>query len=157
GQIAPVSTGEGPLSPIVTRVFHIENGNVTDAEGVIKPLLSPYAAISASPATNHLIVTDVAGNVEKVEAVLRTLAEMEITYYEVKYSYAATIAKLAETILEPVGGKELRLIPQPSTDTVFIVGTPYLVRRALGVLQMLDVPGEKPGSALVTPGAIAQP
>lgn len=155
GQIATVmsddqQSGEMP-PPIVTRVFHIENGNVTDAEGVIKPLLSPYAAVSSSPATNHLIVTDVAGNIEKVATLIRSLGDMEITYFEVKYTYPDTIAKLAETILEPIGGKELRLIPQPSTDTVFIVGTPHMVRRALGVLQMLDVPAGQAESSRFSP------
>jgi type III secretion protein C len=142
GQIATVfpEQGEGTMPPIVTRVFHIENGNVTDAEAVIKPLLSASAAISSSPATNHLIVTDVAGNIEKIAALIRSLGTLEIAYFEVKYSHADAIAKLAETILEPIAGKELRLVPQGSTDTVFIVGTPHLVRRALGVLQMLDVP-----------------
>lgn len=160
GQIATVvaddGSGDKVTPPIVTRVFHIENGSATDAETVIKPLLSPYAAVSASPSTGHLIVTDVAGNIEKIAAIMRNLGDMEITYFEVKYSYADTIAALATKILEPIGGKELRLVPQPSTDTVFIVGTPYLVRRALGVLQMLDVPGNAPTTAQFTPGGTSE-
>ncbi len=137
--------GDGNLPPITTRVFHIENESPDEIKKIIEPLLSKEAAIQAASATGHLIVTDLTANIQKIEQLIAAIDKMEVAYYEVKYSYADSLVTLAQKILAPIGGKEVTLVAQPSTETVYVVATPFMIRRALGILQMLDVPGQSHG------------
>lgn len=161
-QIPTIVSGDIPNSektnaPLITRVFRIKNASVSSIANIIRPLTSKTALIEVSNETRQLIVTDITTNVDKIAALLSSLdaphTPLEIDSYEVKNVTATDIIILTTQILSPFSeGNPLIFVPQFETNTIFVVSTPYLIERAMTVMEDIDVPpktvviGQKPAS-----------
>jgi len=151
-QISTIVSGDIPNSektnaPIVTRVFRIKNASVSSIANIIRPLTSKAAQIEVSPETRQLIVSDITTNVDKIAALLSSLdaphTPLEIDSYEVKNIPPSEIISLTTQILSPFSeGNPLILVPQLDTNTIFVVSTPYLIERAMTVMEDIDVPSK---------------
>jgi type III secretion protein C len=147
-ELATVVSPELPVHgdtppPIVTRVFRIENGNVTDIARILRPLMSEGSVLEASEESRHLILTDISANIDRVSDLLLSLdsegSPLDIDAYTAKRVPVKEIVELATQILTPVSeGNPLILVPQESTQTVYIVSTPFLANKALSVCEDLD-------------------
>jgi type IV pilus assembly protein PilQ len=67
---SPFKEGEGNL---VTRMVPINFSQVDESRGTVESLLSKQGAIATDPRTNTLIIRDILENVDRIEAILRTL------------------------------------------------------------------------------------
>ncbi|MCB1115710.1 MAG: hypothetical protein KDK71_04495 [Chlamydiia bacterium] len=149
-QIATVVSTEVPLEgnavpPIMTRVFKVKNANPATLAGLIGPLLSQSAIIEVSEATRHIIVTDITQNIEEIHKLFYSLdipkSSLEIDSYTVKNNSPDNLISLANEILIPVSeGNPLIFVPQASTNTIFIVSTPFLVEKSIALIEDLDSP-----------------
>ncbi|NDD58661.1 MAG: hypothetical protein EBZ47_05315, partial [Chlamydiae bacterium] len=147
-QIPTIVSGDIPDSekttaPIVTRVFRIKNAAVSSVANIIRPMTSKTALIEVSNETRQLIVTDITTNVEKIASLLTSLdaphTPLEIDSYEVKNVSSHDIIALTTQILSPfTEGNPLIFVPQLDTNTIFIVSTPYLIERAMTVMEDID-------------------
>jgi type III secretion protein C len=148
-KIATVVTDESnananSTSPLMTRLFKLHNISPVIVESLIKPMLSNQALIESSVFTNHLIVTDIRTNIDKISLLLESLdgpnSPYEISRYEVKNVFINSLVSLAHKILQPIqGANALVLVPQPVTNTVFIISTPYLIQQTLDLFNTLDL------------------
>lgn len=154
-QIPTIVSGDIPNSeqttaPLITRVFRIKNANASSVANIIRTMTSKGAQIEVSNETRQLIVTDITTNVDKIASLLSSLdaphTPLEIDSYQVRNVPPADIIALATPILSPfTEGNPLIFVPQDATSTVFIVSTPYLLERAITVMEDLDIlPKEKP-------------
>lgn len=130
---------------LVTRVFRIKNANINSIANIIRPMTSDGALIEISAETRQLIVTDVASNVDQVASLLASLdaphTPLEIESYGVKNVSSNELITLTQQILAPfTEGNPLIFVPQEHTNSIYIVSTPYLIERALVVLEDLDIP-----------------
>lgn len=130
--------------PLVTRVFYLKNSNPTKVATIVSAMVSPGAIVEASEDTHHLIVTDLTSNVQGIADLLKSLdnpeAAFEIGTYKAQKSYIDNLITLAEKILYPIAeANPLVMVPQQKSSTIFVVSTPYLVRKSLEVLQVLDI------------------
>lgn len=128
---------------VVTRVFRLYNLSPAKVRDIIKPLLSNDAIVEVVEETRQLIVSDISANVEKIAELLVVLdqpnAALDIAEYHAKSSYPSALVAYAKEILQPMlVDNPLQLIPQPSSKKIFIVSTPYLIQKALQVLESLD-------------------
>ncbi|MBJ7449238.1 MAG: hypothetical protein JHC93_02635 [Parachlamydiales bacterium] len=137
-------------SPIVTRVYRLQYTSPDRVKPIIQPMLSGQAIIEVSSETRHLIVTDIATTIEKVTQLLKSIdiphSSLQIQTYTSYYHSPATLIALAEKILMPIAsadGTPLSLVPQSSTDTIFIISSPDMVQRTMDVFKMLDTQGTK--------------
>jgi type III secretion protein C len=145
----------------VTRVFRLKNNSPTNVMPLVKALLSPQAVVQPSEQTGQLIVTDLSANVSRVEQLLASLdsssSPLEINLFQPTYGDMASLMGLTERIMQPIAaGTPLVMVPQESTNTIYLVSTPFLVERSLAVLHALDVPSALSanlGAAAGTPGA----
>jgi type III secretion protein C len=133
-----------PNSAIVTKVFQLHHTNPSSISGALQPMLSSKALIETADDTRHLIITDLAINIEKASILLKALDTpnntLDIGIYKVKSMNIASLVALAERIVEPLSNNNtLVLVPQPGAQTIFIVSTPYLIEKILSVLTTLDV------------------
>lgn len=133
--------------PIVTRVFRLFNLKPADIKAIVVPLLSKEAIVEASNETRHLIVSDITGNVEKIADLILALdrpnaeSEVDVAQYKVKSAYPSALVAYAKQILTPLSpSNPPELIAQPSSSTIFIVATPYLINKTLQILNSLDTP-----------------
>lgn len=149
-QIATVVSAEVPLEgtsipPIMTRVFKVKNANPATLAGIIGPLLSANAIIEVSETTRHIIVTDITQNIEEIHKLFYSLdipkSSLEIDSYTVKNNSPDNLISLANQILIPISeGNPLIFVPQASTNTIFIVSTPFLVEKSIALIEDLDSP-----------------
>jgi len=148
-QISTLITGEDEKNvcnaPILTQVFRIKNANPATVASIIKPMTSSSALIEVSSETRQIIVTDIATNLEKIIKLINTLDTphnaLEVENYVARNVAPAELVTLAAQILQPFSqGSPFIMVPQPETNSVFVVSTPDLLERAVTVLEDLDTP-----------------
>jgi type III secretion protein C len=149
-QIPTIISGDLPESQagnaaLVTQVFRIKNANLNSLAGIIRPMTSRGSLIEVSNETRQLIVTDITTNVEKIAALLASLdaphTPLDIETYVVKNIGPQDLISLTQQILTPFAeGNPLIFVPQLDTNSIFIVSTPYLIERAMVVMEDLDIP-----------------
>ncbi len=151
-QIPPIVSGDLPESKasnaaLITRVFRLKNANVGTVAGIIRPMCSDTALIEVSAETRQLIVTDVTTNVEQIASLLTSLdaphTPLDVETYVVKNIPPQDLIAMTQQILNPfTEGNPLLLVPQNDTNSIFVVSTPYLIERAMTVLEDLDIPAK---------------
>lgn len=132
-------------SAIVTRVFnlyHVDNDKIVS---IVRPLLSQDAIVEVSSETQHLIVTDITANVNKIADLLEALDTpdparmLDVAQYQVQGAYPAALVAYAQEILAPLAQQNvLQMVAQPSSNKIYVISTPFLVHRALEILESLD-------------------
>lgn len=130
---------------LVTRIFRIKNANINSIASIIKPMTSQGALIEVSAETRQLIVTDITTNVEQIATLLTSLdaphSPLDVDTYIVRNIPPQDLIQLTEKILSPFAeGNPLIFVPQSETNSVYIVSTPYLIDRAMSVMEDLDIP-----------------
>lgn len=141
--ITDENTEEACDAAVITRVFRLYNVDPEKTAAIIKPLLATDAVVDVSVETRHLIVSDITSNVDKIAQLLNALdmpnTNSEIAEYAVKGAYPAALVAYAKEILAPlIVGNPMQMIAQPSQHKIFIVSTPFLIHKALQVLESLD-------------------
>jgi general secretion pathway protein D len=58
---------------IVTEVFHLQHESATQIVPVLRPLVAPNNVLNAFPASNMLVITDYASNLERIRKVIATV------------------------------------------------------------------------------------
>ena len=58
---------------MVTRLVQLSNFPATTAVDALRPLVASFGYIQALPETNTLVITDNSENVDRIEAIARTL------------------------------------------------------------------------------------
>ena len=152
---AEVDKKDVEKAPLVTRIFRLKNASPSTIGGLIKPMVSTSAIIEAFEPTRQLIVTDIATNVDKMGQLLVSLdtphSPLEIETFTAKHVVPAQLIALATKIVSPFADTNpLLFVPQPETNTIFIISTPNLIERAMTVMEDLDRPVSKSKHALST-------
>jgi type III secretion protein C len=151
-QIPPIvsndlSESHAGNAALITRVFRLKNANVNTIASIIRPMCSDSALIEVSIETRQLIVTDVTTNVEQIASLLTSLdaphTPLDVETYVVKNIPPQELIAMTREILTPfTEGNPLLLVSQNDTNSIFIVSTPYLIERAMTVLEDLDIPAK---------------
>jgi type III secretion protein C len=129
---------------IVTRVFRLNTLDTEKAAKLVKPLLSEVSIVEGIPETSTIVVTDIAVNVQKTGQLLKGLdspaSGLVIGQYQVTSAILDSLIPLAQQIMGPIAeGKPLVFTPHVTSNSIFIVSTPFLVERSIAVLRNLDV------------------
>ncbi len=133
---------------IVTRVFRIKNANVNAVASIIRSMISVGALVEISAETRQLIVTDLAANVDQIAALLDSLdaphSPLDVETFVVKNIPPIDLIGLTEKILDPfTEGNPLIFVPQMETNSIYIISTPFLIERAMSVMEDLDIPSKR--------------
>lgn len=128
---------------IVTQVFRLNTLDTEKAARLITPLVSESAIVDQLNETSNIVVTDIASNVQKIGQLLKSLdspaSGLIIGQYQVTNALIDSLIPMAEKIMEPIAeGRPLVFVPHVSSNSIFIVSTPFLVERSIAVLRHLD-------------------
>lgn len=139
-----ISGGPSKETELVTQVFRLNTLDPNKASEIIRPLLSDDALVEVLRDSNNLILTDLVSNVNKISQLINSLdapnSGMTIGQYAVRNAYVESLAVLAEKILLPIAqGNPFVLVPHQATNSIFIVSNPFIVERALAILENLDM------------------
>jgi len=130
-------------SEIVTQVFRLNTADVEKIAAIIKPLASDYSIIEAIKETNHLIVTDLSTNVAQIAKLLKTIdspaSGLVIGQYVVRTTSTDALIAMAQQIIAPIAQDQtFIMVPWNVSNSIFVVSTPFIVERALSILQHID-------------------
>ncbi len=129
----------------VTKVFRLNTLEPDKAQAVAIPLLSEQAIVETVENPNHLIVTDLSQNVNKLTELIRALDAPEgglvIGQYVVKNLQVDSIVSVIADIMRPMAKEQpLHFVAHPKGDAVFIISSPFLVEKALSMMNYIDQP-----------------
>jgi general secretion pathway protein D len=135
----------GSTSPdaLVTRVLPVTNVSARELADLLKPLLPQAAQVAVHESANAIIVADRAGNIERIERLVRRIDTTGGDSVEVIPLRHASAAELARTL----GGMETaeggpRLVADARTNSVLITGDRRGRLRLRTLIAHLDTPLE---------------
>ena len=143
---------------VVTRVIWLENTNPNDLIPAIRPLMPQFAHLAAVPGTNALLVSDRAGNISQLEALVQNLdggGNDRLDIIPLQHSQAEEIITLIEamsatTPQRDVRGSRLRLIADSRSNRLLVKGDARSRERIRELVKQLDiVPAERLGGLRV--------
>lgn len=143
---------------VVTRVIWLENTNPNDLIPAIRPLMPQFAHLAAVPGTNALLVSDRAGNIGQLEALVQNLdggSDDRLDIIPLQHSQAEEIITLIEamsatTPQRDVRGSRLRLIADGRSNRLLVKGDARSRERIRELVKQLDiVPAERLGGLRV--------
>lgn len=128
---------------IITQVFRLNTVNAEKAGAIIKPLASTSALIEILESTNQLIITDISSNIIQIGKLLKSLDSPQtglvVGQYVVKQGVPDALINLTQQIMQPIAiDQSFTMAPHAGSNSIFIVASPYLVERALSIMQYLD-------------------
>lgn len=128
---------------IITQVFRLNTVNAEKAGAIIKPLTSITAQIEVLESTNQLIVTDISSNIIQIGKLLKSLDSPQtglvVGQYVVKQGVPDALINLTQQIMQPIAlNQPFTMASHAGSNSIFIVAAPYLVDRALSIMQYLD-------------------
>lgn len=131
---------------IITKVFRLNTLEAERAALILKPMISANALVEVLKETNHLIITDLSSNIREISALLNSLdspqSGLVIGQYVVRSQSADALIALAGRIIQPIAqDQKINFISHKAANSIFIVGSPYLVERTLSILKYLDQTG----------------
>lgn len=128
---------------IVTQIFRLNTLDPEKTAEIIRPLVSEHSLIEIVKETNSLIITDITANVVKIAELLRNIdapnSGLVIGQYVSRLTEIETLIPMAAKIMLPISQTQpLTFVPQPATNSIFIISSPFLVERTISILQYLD-------------------
>ncbi len=162
-KIVPSSTAKQDAIPddasgaqLITRVITVEHLNAAQLVPILRPLLPQEGHLAAIQATNRLIVTDSADNIDRLLRIIRRVdrpAESEVEMVRLQHASASEIVSILGS-LEPPGGAEgegsgARLAADTRTNSVLIRGPRESILRMRTLITNLDTPLERQGNTRV--------
>jgi type III secretion protein C len=128
---------------IITQVFRLNTIEATKVASILKPMISKGAIVSVLRQTNHLVITDFTANIAQIFQLIKSLdapkSGLVVGQYVVKNSYIDSLIQLVQNIMEPIAQDQtITLVPHNTSNSIFIVSTPFLVERTISILQHLD-------------------
>lgn len=134
--------GERPTE-IVTQLFRLNTADPEKVAVILRPLLSERSLIEVFKDTNHIIITDIIANVHQAAQLIKSLDApnngLVIGQYVVRSGFIDSLIQLAQKIMQPISPDQtLIFVPHRAVNSIFIVSTPFLLDRTMGILQYLD-------------------
>ncbi len=134
---------------IVTQVFLLQNVSAEKCGALIKMMLSDNASIEVID-ESKLIVTDLVSNIARLAEIIQKLdtqtSGLEVGQYVSLNTPPNVLISTAQQLLSPMAvTKPLVMVPHSPSNSIFIVTTPFLLEKALSILQTIDLGKAKSG------------
>ncbi|MBF0469998.1 MAG: type II secretion system secretin GspD [Gammaproteobacteria bacterium] len=150
-QVAP-----GLGDEFVTRILTVQNVAAAQMVPILRPLLPQQAHLAAYPATNVLIVSDVAENVKRIAELVERIdreSESEIELVPLQYASAEEIARILSALENDKQNKadadEVKVLADSRTNSLIIKGEKSKRTQVVSVIKQLDTPTGGEGNTKV--------
>jgi len=157
--IAPVADARTRATPLdthalqrgqfVTRVLTLTNTSAADLSTLLRPLVSANGYLGPSSSSNALVVTDTAGNVRRIEAVVAQLdagLKNGHSVVELQQGLAEPLARLLEQSLGKQGAETgSMVIPDTRNNRLVLIGNLPTRQRLALLARDLDTPSPVSG------------
>jgi general secretion pathway protein D len=134
---------------LVTRIIELDHVAALEVVTVLRPLLPQGQQIAVHGASNAIIISDRAGNVARIEAILRRIDTASEGQVEVIALRHASAAEIARTLTLLHAGEASRFIADERSNSILLSGDRGGRLRARTLITHLDTPLESGGDTQV--------
>ncbi len=140
------SENPGAGDEIVTRVIELQNVQAAQLVPILRPLASPQAHMAAFPENNMLIISDRAGNTERLAQLVRSIDRPttdEVEIIKLQHASAAELVRILTTLTQQNAqanptGTRTTLIADERTNSILISGDKAERLRIRATISHLD-------------------
>ena len=141
--------GRGDL--VVTEVFQLQYESATQLVPLLRPLIAPNNVINAFPATNTLVVTDYASNIDRVRKVVATVDQpspAELINVSLRHAAAVDVGQAIQRLMpetiqptQPGAPPRVALSVDSRTNSLLVrADNPTLAKRIRELAANMDTP-----------------
>ncbi len=151
-----------PNDQVVTQVIQVDNVSAAQIVPILRPLIPPQGHLAAYAPTNVLIVSDIAGNVERIADIIRRMdraSDEEVEIIPLRYAAANEVVRTITSMEQArgqaaaaQGGQGLapaRLVADERTNSVLLSGDKSSRLRMRALISHLDTAVTREGNTQV--------
>lgn len=149
----PRPTGE---EDIVTRVLQVQNVPAAQMQAVLRPLVPQFGHIAAFPPSNMIVISDRAGNVDRLVEIIRRIDQAtddEVEVIRLQHASATDAVRLLTALTQAQargeGASPPTIAADERTNSVLLGGHRALRLRLRALLVHLDTPLDIEGATQV--------
>ena len=154
---AETSTGAQAADDIVTQVLTINNVAAAQLVPILRPLIPQYGHLAAHPASNMLIISDRAANVERMMRIIRRIDQATDEAFDVirlQHASASEIVRIVNSLNQAAradagGSVPSTVVADDRTNSILISGDKSRRLRIRTLITHLDTPLEEGGDTRV--------
>ena len=136
---------------VVTEVFQLSHESAQSVVQTLRPLVTPNNVINAFPATNSIVVTDYASNLERLRKVIATVDQpqpAQLSTIKLRYAAAVDVGQAVQRLLPeaaqppgPGAPPRLALTVDGRTNSLLVrAENPALAKRIRDLAEGMDLP-----------------
>jgi general secretion pathway protein D len=145
---------------IVTQVIAVRNVSAAQLVPILRPLIPQYGHLAAYPASNMLIISDRANNVNRIVRIIRRIdqaGDAEIEVIPMQNASATEVVRVVTQLVQGAAsaeggggiGSSLKLVADDRSNSVLISGEQAARLRVKALIAHLDTPLESGGDTQV--------
>lgn len=168
--VPDVTAKQGPVTvtdkaagdELITRVIPVQHVSAAQLVPILRPLVPQQSHLAASTASNTLVVSDRASNIDRLEEIIRRIDRPEIQDVEViplQHASAPEVVRTLSTLQQqdqqpgaPAGDQSPNrplLAADERTNSILLGGDRSTRLRLRGLIANLDTPTKKGGAQVV--------
>ena len=140
----------------VTQIVPVKHVAATELVPILRPLMPQGAQLIAHPASNSLVISDRAGNVERMASIIQridTVSDAGVEVIPLEHASAADVARtltqLAENKVADASGDSPRVFADERTNSILLSGGKSGRLRMRALITHLDTPMTNGGDTQV--------
>lgn len=154
----PTGAAEDPQATdeMVTRVIRVENVPVAQLVPILRPLVPQQGHLAAYPPTNVLIISDRAGNIDRMQDLIARIdraSDDEVEVIRLEHASAPEVARIIASLQQggPEGGPgpALKIAADERTNSILLSGDRSERLRLRSMIAQLDTQLETDGDTRV--------
>ena len=151
----PLSIGK--LDPsgdsLITKVIRLDHVPAAQLVPILRPLVPQQGHLAAYAPTNSLIITDRAGNIERMMEIINGIDRPDSDELEIiplKHASASELVRIVNSLYQASGAaqneaKKINLAADERTNSILMTGEPGARLKARATILQLDTPLEADG------------
>lgn len=141
---------------IVTQVVDVKNVSAAQLVPILRPLIPQYGQLAAYPASNILIISDRANNVNRIIRIIRRIdqvGDQDVEVVPLQNASSAEIVRVINALYQgqqaAEGGQAAKVVADERSNSVLIGGDQSQRLRIRALVAHLDTPLESGGDTQV--------
>jgi general secretion pathway protein D len=141
---------------IVTQVIDVKNVSAAQLVPILRPLIPQYGQLAAYPASNILIISDRANNVNRIIRIIRRIdqvGDQDVEVIPLQNASSGEIVRVINSLYQgqqaAEGGQSAKVVADERSNSVLIGGDQSQRLRIRALIAHLDTPLEAGGDTQV--------
>jgi general secretion pathway protein D len=144
-----------PSDELITEIVPVKHISATELVPILRPLMPQGAQLIAHPASNSLVISDRAGNVERMSSIIRridTVSDAGVEVIPLQHASAADVARILTQLTDTkaeLGGDASKIFADERTNSILLSGGKGGRLRLRTLVTHLDTPMNNGGDTQV--------